>query len=148
MGAKTKDQLQADMAKLESERYTLQKHIQCNNLYSEISIMGIILAIENAFKVTLAKEPDRYSEPLACLATNLVTETKRITDIDLIGMTKGRLLEVKGFDEAMATAINQQLPVYALIANEVWGTNKRISSEDVQAFVDRWKKAEGGRPLG
>ena len=60
----TNEQLEADITKLKSEKAELQHAITCSNLYLETSIMGMILAIENAFKVCLAKEPVNYNEPL------------------------------------------------------------------------------------
>ncbi len=74
----TKKQLEVDIVKLKSEKAKLQQAITCSNLYLHTSVMGIILATENAFKVTLAKEPVLYNETLASLCLGFLS--KKLAD--------------------------------------------------------------------
>ena len=142
------EKLKEIIVNLESEKAGLLRINRVGYYERIIAIWGIVLAAENAVKISLAREPGRYNEALACFATIFTAEVQRITDIDLVAMTNGRILKMKGFDQATSTVIEQQFDLCRTLGRLFFGDIQydakcaKVGDDAVQNFIEQWKVLE------
>lgn len=139
MNVKTKDQLRADIFRLEMKRDALKRALED----TKDKTVGVFRALSGALRSTLTQEPNSY-EALVGFVTTFFAELKRLTGLDFAHDESlealDALCDIMGFDKITTAIIKQRIPVYFAISKMI---HEGTREEEILEFARKCKEAEG-----